>query len=63
MELPGVSPSLFRLLMSKSTDPYEEPLHPEVVVETDRESIPISAIKILNELEGRKLLDGSRSFQ
>lgn len=45
------------------SDPYEEPLHPEVVVETDRESISTSARKILNELERRKLLGGSRSFQ
>jgi adenylylsulfate kinase len=45
------------------SDPYEEPLHPEVVVETDRESISTSARKILNELQRRKLLGGSRSFQ
>ncbi|HEX5602407.1 MAG TPA: adenylyl-sulfate kinase, partial [Pyrinomonadaceae bacterium] len=44
------------------SDPYEEPLHPEIVVETDRESIAISARKILNELQRRKLLGGSRSF-
>lgn len=45
------------------SDPYEEPLQPDVVVETDRESIAISARKILNELEARKLLDGLTSFQ
>jgi adenylylsulfate kinase len=44
------------------SDPYEEPLHPQVVVETDRESIAISARKILNELERRRLLGCSRSF-
>ena len=44
------------------SDPYEEPLDPEIVVETDRESIPISARKILNELQRRKLLGGSRRF-
>ena len=32
-------------------DPYEEPLNPEVVVETDRESIEESAHKIINKLE------------
>ena len=45
------------------SDPYEEPLHPEVVVQTDHESIPISARKILDQLHARKLLPGSRSFQ
>lgn len=44
------------------SDPYEEPLDPEIVVETDRESVPFSARKILNELQRRKLLGGSRSF-
>ena len=44
------------------SDPYEEPLDPEIVVETDRELIPISARKILNELQRRKLLGGSRRF-
>lgn len=44
------------------SDPYEEPLHPEVVVETDHESISISARKILEVLEERKLLAGARSF-
>ena len=40
------------------SDPYEEPLHPAVVVETDHESIPISTRKILDELQRRKLLGG-----
>lgn len=31
-------------------DPYEEPLHPEVVVETDRETVEQSAHKILARL-------------
>jgi len=38
------------------SDPYEEPLDPEVVVETDRESEEISAAKILRTLEDRSLL-------
>lgn len=45
------------------SDPYEEPLDPEIVVETDPESISISARKILSELQRRRLLGGSRSFQ
>lgn len=44
------------------SDRYEEPLDPEIVVETDCESIQFSARKILNELQRRKLLGGSRSF-
>jgi len=33
------------------SDPYEEPLHPEVVCETDKESVAESAGKILKRLE------------
>jgi adenylyl-sulfate kinase len=33
------------------SDPYEEPLHPEVVCETDKESVTESAGKILGRLE------------
>ncbi len=33
------------------SDPYEEPLHPEVVVETDRESVEDSVEKILSRLQ------------
>jgi 3'-phosphoadenosine 5'-phosphosulfate synthase len=33
------------------SDPYEEPLHPEVVVETDRETVEESANKILARLQ------------
>jgi adenylyl-sulfate kinase len=33
------------------SDPYEEPLHPEVVCETDRETVAESAGKILRRLE------------
>jgi len=32
-------------------DPYEEPLHPEVVCETDKETPEQSAEKVLNKLE------------
>jgi len=40
------------------SDPYEEPAHPEVVVETDRETEQESLQKILNYLIQRGLLDG-----
>jgi adenylyl-sulfate kinase len=38
------------------SDPYEEPLKPDVVVETDRESVEFSLDKILLELEQRGLI-------
>ena len=38
------------------SDPYEEPLAPDVVVETDRESVEFSSNKILLELERRGLI-------
>jgi adenylylsulfate kinase-like enzyme len=38
------------------SDPYEEPLAPEVVVETDRESVEFSMSKILRTLEQRGLI-------
>ena len=38
------------------SDPYEEPLAPDVVVETDRESVEFSGSKILLELEHRGLI-------
>ncbi len=38
------------------SDPYEEPLAPDVVVETDRESVGFSISKILFELEQRGLI-------
>ena len=37
-------------------DPYEPPLAPEVVIESDRELIESSTRKIINELEERDLL-------
>jgi adenylyl-sulfate kinase len=45
------------------SDPYEEPLAPDVVVETDRESVEFSISKILLALEQRSLIpeaDSSR---
>lgn len=44
------------------SDPYEEPFHPEVVVETDRETIETSAAKILGALEERHLCSSVASF-
>jgi len=38
------------------SDPYEEPLAPDVVVETDRESVEFSTSKILGALEQRGLI-------
>jgi adenylyl-sulfate kinase len=38
------------------SDPYEEPLRPELVVETDRETVEESAAKILAKLEELKLI-------
>lgn len=38
------------------SDPYEEPLNPEVIVHTDTESVEESASKIIAELERRRLL-------
>src|SRR6266851_2426440 len=37
-------------------DPYEEPLAPDVIIESDRELVDFSAIKIINELEQRELV-------
>jgi adenylyl-sulfate kinase len=43
------------------SDPYEPPLHPDVVVETDRETIEASAAKILDALSERGHLAGRPS--
>src|ERR1700687_5086391 len=40
------------------SDPYEEPLAPDVVVETDKESVALSLRKIIRELERRQLGQG-----
>ena len=37
-------------------DPYEEPLAPDVIIESDRELVDFSAMKIINELEQRELV-------
>ncbi|MBN1477687.1 adenylyl-sulfate kinase [Candidatus Sumerlaeota bacterium] len=41
------------------SDPYEEPLHPEVVCETDKESAQQSAQRILNRLVELGYIDAS----
>jgi len=38
------------------SDPYQEPVDPEIVVETDRESIEQSVDTIISELNRRRLL-------
>ncbi|HSE23593.1 MAG TPA: adenylyl-sulfate kinase [Pyrinomonadaceae bacterium] len=38
------------------SDPYQEPVEPEIVVETDRESIEQSVATIISELRRRRLL-------
>jgi adenylyl-sulfate kinase len=38
------------------SDPYEEPLRPDLVIETDRETVEESAAKILAELEKLNLI-------
>lgn len=43
------------------SDPYEEPLAPEVVVSTDRETVAESAHKILKALARRGLLGGVKN--
>ena len=46
------------------SDPYEEPLAPDVVVETDRESVEFSVNKILLHLEQRRLVpQADRPYQ
>ena len=39
------------------TAPYEEPLRPEIVVETDREDVDACVARILEELETRGILE------
>ncbi len=38
------------------SDPYEEPLSPEVLIESDKEDVALSCAKIVRELERRELL-------
>ncbi|HET9533086.1 MAG TPA: adenylyl-sulfate kinase [Blastocatellia bacterium] len=47
--------------MTGIDDPYEEPLSPEVVVETDRETPEQSAARIIAELEKIGLIEASSS--
>jgi adenylyl-sulfate kinase len=42
------------------SDPYEEPIEPELVVETDRETVEESAAKILARLEELNLIASAR---
>jgi adenylylsulfate kinase len=42
------------------SDPYEEPLKPELMVETDRETVEESAAKILAKLEELNLIVSAR---
>src|SRR5438874_6689401 len=43
-------------------DPYEEPLNPEVVVDTDREAVDESVAKIVTYLEAAGYLGGARGL-
>ncbi|HUX88345.1 MAG TPA: adenylyl-sulfate kinase, partial [Chloroflexota bacterium] len=38
------------------SDPYEEPEHPDVVVETDRETVAASVAKILAALDAKSYI-------
>ena len=42
-------------------DPYEAPLNPELVIETDKEAPEVSAARILRVLEQRGLVDSDHS--
>ncbi len=44
------------------SDPYEEPLHPELVIETDRETPEAAVGRILGKLEEQGYLRGGRSY-
>jgi adenylyl-sulfate kinase len=44
------------------SDPYEQPVAPEIVIETDRETVAFSLLKILHELERRQLVPFVTSF-
>ena len=37
-------------------DPYEEPVNPELVVDTDKETVDESVMKVLTEMEKRGYL-------
>lgn len=42
------------------SDPYEEPLAPDIVIESDRENVGASVARIMSELESRQLLGLSK---
>jgi adenylylsulfate kinase len=44
------------------SDPYEAPLHPELVIETDREAVEESVAKILDQLEEAGLINPAYDF-
>lgn len=44
-------------------DPYEEPLNPEIVIDTDKLDVDQSVNIILNYLRERKLLDGITTIE
>ena len=45
------------------SDPYEEPLAPEVTIETDKEEVEESASKVIDELERRGLVPFKVEFE
>lgn len=45
------------------SDPYEEPLNPELVVESDHETVEESAVKILARLEELNLIGAVRQVE
>jgi adenylylsulfate kinase len=45
------------------SDPYEEPVRPEVIVESDRETVEESTAKILSRLEELQLLERARAVR
>ena len=50
-----------RALFTGISDPYEEPLNPELTVPTGSESVEESVARILSYLEGRELISGEPS--
>ena len=44
-------------------DPYEEPLHPELIVETDRETVPQSVARIFARLEELGYLAPAEAYE
>ena len=42
-------------------DPYEEPLHPELILHTDKETIEESAQRVVQELEKRGYIQTPRA--